>query len=182
MLLDANKPTDAPVPTDSKCRPAGVLVDLGTGKRIPFPRKVDMATGDVEYLVPAANGVDVLVDPYTRAPYVRKYKAVGKLELVPMGRADKLGIKPPQKVESPILPMTKEEKVAGLEQYRSLYFKVWNEIRGDSSRVVDTRWEDYLKTNTFLDDFVLKRRFVSVGQGVPLPQKPTILVSGGPQS
>ena len=166
MILDAKSPTNAPVPVNSKGRPAGVLVDLGTMKRIPFPRKVDMETGEVEYLVPAANGVDVLVDPYTRAPYVRKYRAVGKLVLEPMAKANRMGVAPPQKVESVIQPMTKEEKVAGLEQYKVIYHKVWNEMRGESRRCVDARFQDYL-TRTgvmgFLDQFMgLKSRPVAV--------------------
>lgn len=157
MLLDAKKPTSAPVPTNKQGHPAGVLVDTGTMKRIPFPRKVDMATGEVEYLVPAANGVDVLVDPYTRAPYVRKYKAVGKLVLEPYAKADKLGVPPPRKVEGEVQPMTAGEKVAGLEQYKTVYFKVWNEMRHEARRCVDGRWEDYLTKSgamDFLDQFV----------------------------
>lgn len=157
MLLDAKKPTDAPVPVNSKGLPAGVLVDLGTMKRIPFPRKVDMDTGEVEYLVPTANGTDVLVDPYTRAPYVRKYKAVGKLVLEPYHKADKLGVPPPRKIEGIVLPMTKEEKVAGLEEYKKVYFKVWNGMRSESLRCVDDRFGDYLRKTgamDFLDQFM----------------------------
>lgn len=160
MILDAKLPTDAPVPTNSKGMPAGVLVDLGTNKRIPFPRKANMETGEVEYLVPAANGTDILVDPYTRAPYVRKYKAVGKLKLLPLDGADRLGIGPPKKVESPILPMTKDEKIGGMEQYRKLFHEVWK-WRGESTRAVDPRWEEFLKTSEFLDEFCLKRTFVT---------------------
>ena len=167
MLLEHDKPTDAPVPVNAKRLPAGVLVDSATNKRIPFPRKVDMGTGEVEYLVPAANGVDVLVDPYTRAPYIRKYKAVGKLVLVPMAQADKLGVPPPRKVESIVQPMTKEEKIDGMREYQTLFFKVWNEMRGEADRCVKDRWdykvEEFVQKNHFLDSFVLKSRRYTTG-------------------
>jgi len=154
VLLQHDKPTDAPVPVNSKRLPAGVLVDSATMKRIPFPRKVDMETGEVEYLVPAANGVDVLIDPYTQQPYIRRYKAIGKLVLEPMAKADRLGVAPPKKVVSEIQPMTPEEKVEGLNQYKRLYFQVWNGIRGEAAKCVNDRFADYLKTNHFLDSFL----------------------------
>lgn len=161
MRLDAKQPTDAPVPVNSKRLPAGVLVDTATNKRIPFPRKVDFDTGEVEYFVPAANGTDILIDPYTQQPYIRKYKAVGKLQLVEMGKADKLGVQPPRKVESPILPMTPEEKIDGMDQYKKLYFEVW-QWRGESSRVVHDRWSEFLDKSDFLDSFLLKRTVTPV--------------------
>lgn len=163
MLLQHDRPTDAPVPVNSKRRPAGVLVDQGTGKRIPFPRVVDTENGYVEYLVPAANGVDVLIDAYTQQPYVRKYKAVGKLVLLPMAQADKLGVPPPKKVESVIEPMRPEEKVEGLRQYKKLYLEVWNGFRGEAVKCVNDRFAEYLKQNSFLDAFVLAKTTVPVG-------------------
>lgn len=162
-LLRHDRPTDAPVPVNKKRLPAGVLVDQGTGKRIPFPRKVDMETGEVEYLVPAANGVDVLIDPYTQQPYVRKYKAVGKLVLVPMDKADKLGVPAPRKVVSEIQPMTPEEKVEGLRQYKKLYFDVWNGLRGEARKCTNERFGEYLVKNHFLDSWVLKSVTVRTG-------------------
>lgn len=158
MLLDAKKPTDAPVPVNRQRRPAGVLVDLGTMKRIPFPKKWDVERGEVEYMVPAANGVDVLIDPYTQQPYVRKYKAVGKLVLEPLDKADKMGVGAPKKVVSHIEPMTPEEKVEGLREYQRLYFQVWNGFRGEAAKCVNDRFGDWLSQNSFLDAFVLKSR------------------------
>ena len=131
---------DNPIILDAKRdRCPGVLYDHGTGKRVPFARKINFQTGEVEHLVPAANEVDIAVDPYTRGAYVRKYKAKGKLELIPFGKADKLGVAPPKKVEGRIEPLTKEE---------------------NSDRVVDPQWQQYVKElqdNDFLDSFVIRR-------------------------
>lgn len=151
MILDARSPE----------KPAGVLIDTGTGKRIPFARNVNFVTGEYEYLAPAPNGVDILVEPYSRRPIVRKGKAVGKLELVPFQRAVSLGCAAPKRVVSVIQPMTKDEKIAGLEQYKKLFYDVWR-WRGDAARSVDPRWEEYLMNTDFLDCVVLKRKVVPV--------------------
>ena len=151
---------DNPIILDAKRdRCPGVLYDHGTGKRVPFARKINFQTGEVEHLVPAANEVDIAVDPYTRGAYVRKYKAKGKLELIPFGKADKLGVAPPKKVEGRIEPLTKEEKVEGLDRYKKVFFEVW-QWRGNSDRVVDPQWQQYVKElqdNDFLDSFVIRR-------------------------
>ena len=155
MLLDARQPE----------KPAGVLIDTGTGKRIPFARKVDYDTGDYEYLAPAPNGTDIMVDPYTRAPVVRRGKAVGRLELVPFDKAAAIGCGPPKKVPCRIEPLTKDEKIAGLEQYKKVYIEVWQGIRGESRRCVEERFTDYLgaEAMAFLDCFRLRTRPVRTG-------------------
>lgn len=162
--MDAKLPTDAPVPINQAGKPAGVLVDGGTNRRIPFAIKADLSSGYYEYLVPAPDGRNVLVDELAR-PIVRQGRAVGKLVLEPIGKAAALGLykEPSKKVYSPLQPMTKDEKVAGLEQYKEVYIKVWNELRQVDRREVDAKWAQYLSTNKFLDCMVLKRRHVKAG-------------------
>lgn len=145
MLLDANAPA----------RPAGVLVDHGTGKRIPYARKANLETGEYEAFVLAPNGTDILCDE-NRQPIVRKGQAVGRLELVPFGDARLLGTDLQPKVsEFLVQPMGKDEKIAGLETYKRCFVQVFNELRGEARKTVDSRWEDFLKTNDFLDEFVI---------------------------
>ena len=141
-------------------RSPGVVIDTGTGKRIPFVRKADFETGEYEALAVAPNGVDYLADEDGKVVVVRG-RAVGKLELVPLERAKDLGRKP-VKVESPIEPMTADEKREGLDQYRRTYFDVWR-WRGEADRCVHSRWEEFLQQNDFLDCFVLKRTFNAEG-------------------
>jgi len=123
-------------------------------------RKFDTETGEYEYLQPAPNGVDVLCDELDQ-PIVVKGKAKGKLELVPLDGAAQFGFRLPQRVKSPIQPMTVEQKIDGLDTYKRVYTQVW-QWRGESRRCVDTRWADYLAQSDFLDCFVLKRRLVPV--------------------
>ncbi len=150
MILDAR----------SKEKPAGVLVDLGTGLRIPFARKVDFERGTYEHLVPAPNGVDVLVDEYGK-PLVRQGRAVGRLELVPLDKAATIGAAPPpQKVYSPIEPLSADQKIDGLEQYKRVYVEVW-QWRGESRKCADERFHaEFLRKNSFLDAFVIRRKVV----------------------
>lgn len=155
MILDAQTPQ----------KPAGVVFDHGTGKRIPFVIRCDFATGDYEAHVPAPNGMDVIVDPYTRRPVVRKGKAVGRLELIPFGKTHKMGVAPPKKVVAAVQPMTKDEKIAGMDQYKKCYFEVWR-WRGDSERVVMNKWIEELKQSDFMDCFVLQKTMKPTGGSI----------------
>lgn len=152
MILDARMPE----------KPAGVLIDHGTGRRIPFARTVDFSTGEYTYLCPAPNGVDILVDPYTRRPFVRKGKAVGRLELVPFEKAAAIGCKAPEKVESNIQPMSPDERIEGMRQYQRCFMDV-EKWRGNSRRVIDTKFEEFCKQSSFLDSFVIRRTVPTKG-------------------
>lgn len=157
MLIDSRKPIG-----NTGQRPSGVVIDHGTGKRIPFVIWCDFATGDYEAHVPAANGVDVMVDAYTRVPFVRKGKAVGKLELVPFAKAAAIGCTAPKKVVQIIQPMTKDERINGMEEYKRVFKEVWK-WRGNSERVVNSQWDNFLMNSDFLDDFCLRRTVIPTG-------------------
>jgi hypothetical protein len=133
---------------------AGVLIDRGTGRRIPFAVWFDPETGDYEHFQPAANGVDMACDEDWNPIRVRG-RAKGKLELVPLGEAAKVGWKEPAKVRETI-KLTNEDREAGLEQYKKVYVHVWQD-RGEARRIVDDRWEEYLRKSSFFDDLILKR-------------------------
>lgn len=151
MLLDARAPE----------KPGGVLVDHGTGKAIRFARKFDTDTGQWEAFAVAPDGESILCTE-DHKPIVIRGRAVGRLELVPLEKAHVFGLKDkPELKHSPIRPMDASQKRDGLEQYKALYVKVWNEMRGESRRCVDDRWEAFLRTSDFMDDFIL-RRFVPV--------------------
>lgn len=155
MILDARAPE----------KPGGVLVDRGTGKAIRFARKFDTATGEWEAFQVAPDGESILCTE-DHTPIVIRGKAVGKLELVPLEKAHVFGLKEKQeRVFSPIQPMSADQKLDGLEQYKAIYTKVWNEMRGESRRCVDDRWAQFLEKSDFLDSFILKRRSVPVAQG-----------------
>lgn len=151
MKLDSRQPI-----LGTKVMPSGVVFDHGTGKRIPFVTWFDAETGEYEQHIPAANGVDVLVHPITRIPYRRKGKATGRLELIPITQAHLFNAAPPQKVVQRIQTITYDQKLEGMKQYKSLFYKV-EEIRGNSQRVTNGKWDDFLLNNSFLDDFVLRR-------------------------
>lgn len=147
MILHAKQPE----------KPRGVLVDKGTGRRIPFARSCNMETGEYEAFQPTADGTDIIVDAQDRKPIVVKGKAVGKLELVPLERAHQFGRKKPELVKSDIQPMTADEKREGLEQYKGVFIKVWAEARGEARKTVDHRWGEFIQKNSFLDAFVIRR-------------------------
>lgn len=155
MILDAKAPE----------KPAGIVVDTGTGKRIPFVRKFDTDTGEYEAFCPTADGKDILLDEHWK-PILLKGKAIGKLVMVPMDQASLLGAEPPQKKQSPIQPLSPEQKLDGLEQYKKVFFEVWS-YKGQSKRCTNDRWDNYLSTlrdNSFLDAFVIRRRTMPVTQ------------------
>lgn len=153
MILDSR----VPVP-GTKVPPAGVVYDHGRACRVPFVIWFD-SEGNYEQHIPAPNGVDVICEPGTHRPYVRRGKAVGRLELLPFGKAELLGpnVEPPKRVEQTVQPLTKDEKVAGMQEYQKLFSTVWR-WRGESDKAVNQRWLDYLRDSEFLGEFVLKRR------------------------
>lgn len=163
MLVDSRRavPADLPVPKNAQMKPAGVLIDTGTGKRIPFAVWADMETGEYEALTPAPNGVDYHCDLETGEPLRYRGRARGRLELVSAEGARDLA-PPPRKVTGVIEPMSPEQKRHGVEQYKRVYFEVW-QFRGESKRVVDTRFADYLAKSNFLDAFVLRRHVPTGG-------------------
>lgn len=134
MRLDARSPN----------KPAGVLVDRGTGKRIPFARWFDDETGEYEALQATADGKDILCEE-DGSPIVVRGRAVGRLELVPVAGAAPIGQRPPKRVDG------------GTEVYKKLYFDVWA-LRGESKRCTSVRFEEYIKKAKFLDDFMVKKR------------------------
>ncbi len=140
---------------DPKAPKDVVVVDEGTGKRVPFVTKLDTATGDYEALAPAPNGVDVLSDGKGGV-----IKVVGRLQgqakLVPVDGAAPFGYRKPEPVESLIKPLSAEAKQAGMESYQKLHRTVWHDMRGCSKRETLGKFEEYLATNGFLDDFVLR--------------------------
>ncbi len=135
---------------------AGVLLDHGTGLAIRFAVWYDDETGDYEALKVASNGQDYACDERYKAIRYRG-KAKGKLELISLGDARLLGKVNPQKVPEVVAtPLPHGAKQQGLEDYKRLYFHVWNQ-RGDAMKCVDQRWIDFLKNNTFLDHLILRK-------------------------
>ena len=138
----------------------GVLVDRGTGRRIPFATWFDAETGEYEAIRATPDGRHYAVDENENAVLYRG-RAVGKLELLPLAQAHQFGWQEAVKVPSGRIRLTVDEKEAGLQQYKEVYVKVW-QFRGEARRVVDDRWENYLRDNAFFDDLIitrLKRRF-----------------------
>lgn len=135
----------------SPLKPGGVLLDHGTGKRIPFARCFDPETGTYEAFAPAPNGKDILCDDDDK-PIVIKGKSKGRLELIPLGSAAVIGYKPPERVRK-----TDIDKSAGLQIYKQAYFETW-QWRGEAKRCVADRWDSFLAQNDFLDMYVLRRR------------------------
>lgn len=148
---------------DAKDGVGGVLFDHGTGKRIPFARRFDPLTGEWEGYWPAPNGVDVLGDDCGQ-PIVRRGKAKGKLELIPMGKAAALGQAPvkPQVQQRAVRPMTKDEQLDGLETYKKAYQEVWHGFRGEAKRCVQDRWQEFLAKSDMFDSFILAKTVVPV--------------------
>ena len=129
---------------------AGVLVDRGTGQRIPFARWFDTDTGDYEaYDTP--DGRDILRDELG-VPQTKRGRAVGKLELLTMQDAVDLRLL----VTTPKIAKT-IDNAAGLEQYKRVYFDVW-QWRGEARRCVNDHWSEYLAQSDFLDDLVIRRK------------------------
>jgi hypothetical protein len=135
------------VTATDKDRPSGVLMDTGTGKRIPFAFEFDTDTGEYQAFKPSPDGNDILIDD-NRKPIIIKGKAVGEMKLVPLDGAAVVG-RPARKVP---------DKVTGYETYKKLFFDVWADVRGEAKRSVSDRWDSFLQTNDFLDCFVLRRR------------------------
>lgn len=141
---------------DSPGRPGGIVVDRGTGKRIPFVRWFDAETGEYEAFQPTADGLHYWCEEDCVTPIVVRGRAVGRLELVPIEQAHAFGVVEPEKKQSAVQPGT-IDRVAGLEVYKKVYSEVWR-WRGESRRVVADRWDEFLTKNDFLDCFILKRR------------------------
>lgn len=128
---------------DARSGAAGVLIDQGTGQRIPLARWFDDETGEWEAFVPAPNGA-VRLDDDGR-PLLRRGRAKGRLVLVPVGKAK-------------VLPAPERPALAeGLAVYQRVYFDVWR-FRGEAKRCVGDRWREFLAKNDFLDCFVVRRR------------------------
>lgn len=140
---------------DSSSGTAGVVIDHGTGQRIPFVRWYDSDTGEYEAIRVASNGVDYACDDKWK-PITYRAKAVGRLELVPWNDAVKVGLIPEPKKVKDERPNIRE----GLETYQKLFVEVW-QFRGESRRVVDERFDTYLRQNNFLDHLILRRRPVT---------------------
>jgi hypothetical protein len=142
---------------------AGVVIDTGTNRRIPKVIWFDVTTGDYEQHLVAPNGHDVLMDEWGK-PIVRRGRAVGKLELVPIDQAANIGVfrRPPEKVHQAVQPLSKDEKVAGLEMYKEVYVKVNHEFRRLDRKTVESKWVEYLRKSPFLDNLCLRRNPVPV--------------------
>jgi len=73
--------------------------------------------------------------------------------------------KPPEKVYQTPVTLTPSQVVEGLEQYRNVYFKVW-ERRGVSNKRTADRWDAYMIQEhaelfakyDFLDEMLVGRR------------------------
>ena len=130
-----------------------MLFDHGTRKCIPFAVWFDAETGEYEHLQAASNGIDIAGDEGLRPIHV-KGKAVGKLELLSLEKAHELGWREPAVVHERV-KLTDAQRQAGLEQYKKVYVHVW-QTRGDARKIVDERWAEYLRKNSFFDDLALK--------------------------
>jgi len=61
MIIDAKAPE----------KPAGVVVDTGTGRRIPFVRKYDTETGEYEAIEATADGKNYRLDKNGKASVIK---------------------------------------------------------------------------------------------------------------
>lgn len=135
---------------------AGILVDLGTGRRIPFAVWFDTETGDYEAHEATADGRSMLAAEDCVTPLgTFRGRAVGQLKLVPMENAKLLGATPTPRAK-------RVEKAEGLERYKRVYFEVW-QFRGEAKRTATSRWADYLLRDGFLDDLVIRRKHAVAG-------------------
>jgi hypothetical protein len=140
---------------------AGVLFDHGANAPIRFAVWFDAETGAYEALKVASNGVDIACDSDYKAIRYRG-RAKGRLELVPFGDARLLGRVPVKTKEEIATPLPQGAKEQGLDDYKRLYFTVWNQ-RGESLKCIDDRWLAFLKENSFLDHLCLRKsRTISI--------------------
>jgi hypothetical protein len=138
-------------------KPAGILIDSGTGKRIPFGITVDLSTGEYEHYAASPDGKSILCSDYAlKRPIRLRGKAVGKLSLVPLDHAAQLGAPAPPRVYSPIAPISQGEIVEGLQMYEQVHSQVW-QFRGESRRCAKSRFADKLRQSSFLDHYILGR-------------------------
>jgi hypothetical protein len=124
----------------------GVLIDRGTGRRIPLARWYDPETGEYEAFAEGPGGTVRLDDK--GQPVIVRGRAVGRLELVPQGSA----WSPPKPPAPTVTPPAE-----GLVQYQRVYFEVWNR-RGEARKCIQGRWREFLQKNDFLDTFVIRRK------------------------
>lgn len=98
----------------------GTVYDDGLGRRIPFVRWANLDTG--EYVA--------LEEEHDGSASGRQYRgrAVGRLRFVPQGNA--FVIK---------RPLTENEKLMGLEQYRKLFFDVYK-FRENANKHIAQDW------------------------------------------
>ena len=144
------------LPVNKKGLPAGVLIDHGNGRRIPFARRVNFATGEYEHLVPSPDGHDVMIDPITRKTLVRRGKALGRLELAEMGKAKLLGpgASPPKPVPCSIEVVTEDQIKQGREQYGEL-FRWARRFWGESKRAANDSWEEFMRSSDLMTGYLL---------------------------
>lgn len=134
----------------------GILFDYGTGKAVRFAVSCNLETGEYEAIQVAPDGINYACDENYKAI---KYKgrAKGKLEIFPIGDTRLIGVEPVKQASPIVTPLPEQAIEQGLADYQKLYFDVWK-WRGDSTRIVQDKWEDFLRDNPFLDHLVIKRR------------------------
>lgn len=140
----------------SKDKPRGVVVDEN-GKRIPFVIWCDFDTGDFEAYKSTPDGRYLLGKEGSRDGIKYSGRSPG-LKLLSIHQAKNLV--PASTVREP----KKVDPAEGLETYKEVFFEVWNGVRGDASKVVDSRWNDFIKRSSFLDHLVIRRKSVRVTQ------------------
>lgn len=133
-----------------------VIVDGATQQRIPMVQRIDTDTGEYEALLPSPDGRNAVVDVTTKQLVRIQGKLKGPVKFVPIDNAAPFGYQPPKPVETTIIPLTADVKLAGQQQYERVFKNVW-QYRGEHGRRLHDRWCEYVEKSDFLDSFLLKR-------------------------
>ena len=148
----------------------GILVDTGTGKRIPFAISANFEDGTYEHWVASADGRSILcADDAMKKPMRTSGKAVGKLVVVPLDQAEHLGAPAPPRVYSPIAPISQGEIKAGIDMYREVNVQV-DQFRGLSRKCAESKFAEKLRKSSFLDHYIVGRSYATTDHRQRQPQ------------
>jgi hypothetical protein len=138
VIIDASK-----IPVEK-----AVIVDTGTGQRIPFVYKADFTTGEYWAWKSANEGRDYACKADCTTPISVHGFAKGRLKAEPLDGEGKM-----------LLPSPEPKKVvdvkAQVHVFKEICKKVWHDYGKESKRCIDQRWLDLVKSDPFLDSLLL---------------------------
>lgn len=159
MILDARSPS----------RPAGTLIDTGTGQPIlhAYYAEVGEVGGRWEAYATTIgpDGVAVMQLDDHGQPVIIRGRARGTLVLRPHDGAHVFAAELKAARRSPVT-ISPAAKYDGVEQYGRACIEIWRR-RGDSRRCAGERFDDYVAQTLgpldWLDAYIVRRRTVPVG-------------------